>query len=656
MNGLEQSDSEENKLLDFSEGLPEEEILQKLKGWNASWESYSNTLFPKLTKYYKLYRDMEYDNQGTPVKIPQVFTTIDTMLPHLVNNIYATSYVVDAKPKYAAPDQNRTYKIKNYINSLLKDTNQGRRKAELVFKNLLIYGYSIVKATWNDNPDIDINPITKEVEKINAAHPDFYLVDNFSFAWEPNYQEQDIDGMEWVRERIFISRNKMKKMRDAGQCGEFDDADMTSGEDKGKESRVSDSKNKNKGTYYDEFWCTLYEKIPVKQSMPVMHPETGVPVVDPMTNNPIMQDVETGEFETVASEYRVWLLANNKIIKFEKNPYQYKPFSCVRCISSPFEFIGMGIPELICSIANQLSLTNYQAGKMVKKIGQSVTWVDSSAGLSPYNLERIEQGVIFLKNINGVRSEQSFDPQNVHVLMEFAQYLQTEVETITGVTKFLQGTDIGDMTATQASLISQNSTNRLASILTHLQEDFIVPLAEMFFLMNKQLLEIPIDFIDNNDNLVTMTPDDFLGNYVWVSVSPTTISNKALQLQQNTTALQQFIEGSKASMMGPPEFQYAVNQIPFIMNHIAPNMNIPDISNVIIPVSALTPPPMAGPVGPPQAPPMHGNPAVTHNMPPAAPNVGAQTPIQSAGGNPQGPAPMNPQASPVPMAPAAPVK
>lgn len=639
--------SDEDKLLDFSHGLEEEEILEKLKGWNSSWENYSNTLFPKLTKYYKSYRDMEYENQGTPVKIPQVFTTIDTMLPHLVNNIFATSYVVDAKPKFIAPDMQKTYKVKNYINALLKDVNQGRKKAELIFKNLLIYGYSIVKATWNDDPDIDINPISKEVEKINSAHPDFYLVDNFSFAWEPNYQEQNLNGLEWCRERIFISRNKMKKMRDSKQCGPFDDSDMTKGEDKGKESRDSDSKNKNKGTFYDEFWCTLYEKIPVTVKQPVMHPETGAPMMDAM-GQMVLQDVETGEYNTIANEYRVWLLANNKIIKFERNPYQYKPFTCVRCISSPFEFIGMGIPELIFSIANQLSLTNYQAGKMVKKIGQSVTWVDGSAGLSPYNLERIEQGVVFLKNINGVKSEQSFDPNNVKVLMEYAQYLQTEVETITGVTKFLQGTDIGDMTATQASLISQNSTNRLASILTHLQEDFIVPLAEMFFLMNKQLLEIPVDFIDNNDNLVTMQPDDFLGNYTWLCVSPTTISNKALQLQQNTQALAQFIQGSHASMAGPPQFQYVVNQIPFIMNHIAPNMNIPDISNVIIPISSLPPPPMPTPM------PVPGN-AVTQNAPPPAPNVGAQTPIQGPGAVPQAPL-ANPQASPVPMAPAPNIK
>lgn len=567
-----------DELLEYTEALTEDKVTAKLQSYNSRWETYSNDLYPKLSSWWKNYRNMEYNIEGVNVKVPQIFSTIEVELPHLLNNIFAQSNIVDATPKFRNSNAETTYKVKNYINKLIKDICKGRKKTEIIIKNMLIYGYSIVKATWSLKPDIDIDPETKQIIKVNSAHPDFYLVDNFSFAWEPEFEGQEIEDISWIRERIFTSKNKMLEMRDNEECGWFEEQDLSSTEDKGKKSRQPNQK-KDTGTYYDEFWCTLYDKVPVFAEQPAID-ENGVPVLDEM-GMPVMEQVEVDK-KTIAKEYRIWLLANNKIIKFEENSYGYKPYTIVRAYSNPFEFIGMGEPEVIGSIANQLSLTNYQAGRMVKKIGQSVTFVGPTAGISPYNLERIEQGVIFLKDLNGVRSEQSFDPNNVKVLTDFARYLREEVENVSGVTKFLQGTDIGDMTATQASLVSQNSTNRLADKLVHLQEDLVVKLAEMFFLMNKQLLEAAIDFIDNNNNLITLEPADFLGNYEWTSTSPVTISNKALQLQQNAGILQQLVQGSMASTQNPLSVPYGVNQPAFIEKYIAPNANIPDMGDIIV--------------------------------------------------------------------------
>lgn len=609
---------EDNSLLEFSGELTEEKVTEKLKGWNARWETYSQDLYPKLESFWNMYRNMQYSLEGVTVKIPQIFTTIEVELPHLLNNIFAQSNVVDATAKYFDSNQETTYKVKNYINKLIKDICDGRRKTELIIKNMLIYGYSVIKATWNLAPDKDIDPVTKKVVNVNSAHPDFYLVDNFSFAFDPDFTGQKVDEIEWVRERIFISKNKMKEMRDNGECGPFSDSDLQAGEDKGKTSR-NPNKKKDTGTFYDEFWARLYYKEPVMEDRPVLD-ETGAPVIDEM-GVPVVENVEVDK-KTVSKEFRIWLLANNKIVKFEENIYGYKPFTVVRAYSNPFEFIGMGEPEVIGTIANQLSLTNYQAGKMAKKIGQSVTWVGPTAGISPYNLERIESGVVFLKDLNAVKSEQSFDPNNLRVLMEFSQYLNSEVESISGVTKFLQGTDIGDMTATQAALISQNSTNRLADKLVHLQQDFIVPLATMFFLMNKQLLESPVDFIDNNNNLITLTPEDFYGNYIWTSTSPVTIANKALQLQQNGALLQQLVQGSMASMQNPMGKPYGVDQVEFIKKYIAPNANIPDMGNIIITQEMIPQPPM-GPTDP-----------TTAGVPVASPVQASPTPMGGPGQSP----------------------
>lgn len=556
----EMMQEEQNPLLQFTDDLTEDKVEEKLKKYNSSWEQYSSDLYPKMKMFYRMFRNMEFSVEGVATKIPQIFTTIETELPHLLNSIFGPSTIVDAQAKFEDPQETKTYKVKSYVNKLIKDICKGRKKTELLIKNMLIYGWSVSKIYWNTDPDKDVDPITKEVVNINSAHPDFYMVDPFAFAWNPDYDQQDIDGIDWVRERIYISKNKLKQMRDNGECAEFDDGDMESvSEDKGREVRKTNSSGETlqKGkTYYDEFWCTLYSK--------------------------------DEEGKTNSSEYRVWFLANKKIIKFEKNLYGYKPFTICRAYSQPNEFLGMGEPEVIGSIANQLSYTHFQSGKMVKKLGQSLTFIDPSAGISPQNLKRIEQGVLFVNNLNGIRSEPSTDPQNINVLVKYSEYLDGMLERITGVGPTLQGEITTNVTATQISIVNQNASNRLADKLVHLQEDFITPLAEMFFMLNKQLLQTPVQFFDTNNNLISLSPDDFNGNYVWTPVGTISQSNKALQLAQNQEVIKGFVEASQASKMTSVPFD--VNLLEAVQQYIAPYANMPNTSSLFIPLNAPMPP------------------------------------------------------------------
>ncbi len=547
-------EEEINPLLEFTDDLTEDKVLEKVKSFNSSWDIFSPKHNEKLKKNYTMYRNFEYLVEGVAVKIPEVFQIIETELPHLLNSIFAHSEVVDIKPRYIDPNSEKTYKVKTYINKLIKDVCQGRKKTELVIKDCLIHGWAVSKIYWDTEPDKDVDPITKEVIDVNSAHPNFYLVDPFSFAYTPSYDQQDINQIDWVRERIFLSKNKLREMKDAGLCGEFSDDDMSEGENKGKKERnngFASSSEKEKGnnqTFYDEFWCKLYSK-----------DENG---------------------KLIGEEYLIWLLSNKKIIKFQKNLYRMKPYTITRAYSNPHEFLGMGEAEVIGPLAAQLSYVHWQSGNLVKKLGQSMTFIGPSAGISPNNLKRIESGAILLQNINDIKTEPPVDSANVKALVEYKGYLDNQIEVITGVTKYLQGTDIGDMTATQASLVAQSSTNRLANKLTHIQEDFIVPLGELFFKLNKQLLQLPIEFFDGNNNLVDLSPEDFIGNYDFVPVGSVAQSNKALQLQQNQALLGGLIQGMAASQQTPNP--YTVNIPAFITQLIAPFAGIANPSRFII--------------------------------------------------------------------------
>jgi len=254
----EELDNFESPLMQFSGELTEDAITKKCKTWNSEWDQYAVSLHDKLRGNYKLYRDMENTIENVSVKIPEVWTVIETELPHLLNSIYSHSAVVDAKPKFQDPSGEKTYKIKSYINKLIKDICKGRKKTEMLIKNTLIYGWGVAKCYWDVSPDHDVDPFTKEVIDVNSAHPDFYNIDPFSFGFKPDYDGQNLDELEWLKERIFISKNRLKEMRDSEECSQFSDSDLTAGDDKGQKMRNKDVKSQDADkTYYDEFWSTL---------------------------------------------------------------------------------------------------------------------------------------------------------------------------------------------------------------------------------------------------------------------------------------------------------------------------------------------------------------------------------------------------------------
>lgn len=564
--------------LEFSEDLTEESITEKLKGYNDAWAKESAKLFPRLASFYKFYRDQEYDLNGQFVKVPIVFTTIEIETPFLLNNLFAQSDVVDCKANFDdSQDSDQPVRVKSYINDLIVSKDKGRSKALEYIKNFLIYGYSISKAYWNSTPAIDIDPVSK----LNIAKPnskaDFYNVDPFAFAFDLTKETNSIQETQWCRERIFLSKSSMKEIRDNGLCGDFADDDMTSTEDKGKKTRHPDSKDT--GTYYDEFYVRLWTKSHVND------PNTGE---------------DTGESKTESKEYRIWLLGNNKVIKFQENIFGKKPYVVASCYPIPFSLIGMGEPEVIGGIANRLSLNNYQTGLLAAKIGKSPYLIGPNSGLMPYNLKLLEEGVLFSKDINDVKPLPSIDPENLEALIKFAESLQAEVESTTGVTKTLQGADVGDITATQAAIIEQTSTNRLAIKLEQLQENYMVPLAELLFLLTKQNVKDP-QSIKSNGDLITLQPQDFFGNYTWVSTSPVTISNKALALQNNTALMGQLAQAAGASQSTP--WKYVINYGAGIKKLIQPNLSVGNLDDIFVPMPPPPPPiPQPNPQFPSQGP------------------------------------------------------
>src|ERR1700722_9891308 len=233
INPESQVQSDPTGWVNFTEELDESKVMEQIRKFESTWKLYAAQNEKKLENAYSMYKNQNAISEGTSTKVPETFALIETELPHLLNALFGQSQVIDARAKFNDPGEDRTTKIKSYINNLIVKVCDGEKKTRNIIKNELIYGTSFIKVWWDQDYDWDINPLNGQMTKINSDHPNFDLVDPFTIAWDTANQSQDVQECRWLRERIFTTKDKMKVMRDNGECGEFTDDDMTSTQNKG---------------------------------------------------------------------------------------------------------------------------------------------------------------------------------------------------------------------------------------------------------------------------------------------------------------------------------------------------------------------------------------------------------------------------------------
>ena len=285
---IDQQELIDNKWLKFSEELTEDKIMKKIGKFATDWESEESKYKSHLKNSYGSYDNQNITTEGTSVKVPEVFALIETEMPHLVNAVFGQTNVIDLKAKFDDPGNERTFKIKSFLNNLIINVCNGEEKTNQIERTALIYGTAMFKVWWNDEDSIDVSGDGSLIP-IESAHPDFDLVDPYSFAFDRSNQTQNINNCKWVRERISKEKEEMLMMRDSGACAWFNESDMISeqnGRNKmnGQNPSAVVAEDDNK-TFYDEYSATLFDK-------------------DPMTD------------KYMQKEFIIWELAGNRIIKF----------------------------------------------------------------------------------------------------------------------------------------------------------------------------------------------------------------------------------------------------------------------------------------------------------------------------------------------------
>ncbi len=522
--------------------LTVEEVEKKAIKWNSEWKTFYDVKKGHWEGNYKLFRQFDkglVENIST--RVYEVWSNIQTEIPHIVNSIFTKSTIVKPIAKYTAPDvRQRELLIQNYVNKMILIVNQGRKDCTDAIQDWFVFGTVIAKTFWDNKltADFDINatiidpatgmevpnPTVQEWVPRYEGKPSFYNVDIFDFALDPNFRGHDLNEALWCRERIYFSKEELKKLMQQGEIIQLSDDKLSPGGTKvetGREIRdrvdgISGMSKFNEKAFVDEFWTELFWE------------EDGVQKSD---------------------KFYFWLLNNDTIIKLKRNTFNRIPYLVSRCYRLAHEFYGLGDVDVMAALSEHINVAHTQGAQLAKETGQKLTLYTSAAGVSSQEIKRRDQGVLKVKDINAIRTENTTAGADLGVLINYKATLRQDLSNAVGINDVLRGENPGDYAdskATTISIFNSNSSARLALKLQNFQDEYIVPLASNFYNLSKQFVDKYSLIIDNK--LVQLTQQDFTGDYDFVPQGMIAQSNRNLRIKQLTELAGEIVNGVAASV------------------------------------------------------------------------------------------------------------
>ncbi len=538
------------------------EIQNKAIKWNAEWKTVYDVKKNQWEQNYKLFRQFDHGlMENVSTRVYEVWSNIQTEIPHITNSIFTKSEIVKPIPKFLDVNKN-TLKIQEYVNRMILVANQGRKDATDAIQDFLVFGTVIAKTFWDNelkaafdirpsltdaNGNVVPNPTSQQWVPRYEGKPAFYNIDIFDFALDPNYRGHDLDKAAWCRERIYFTKEQLKKKMQSGEIVQLSDNELTPGGQKietGREIRDRiDGMNTtkyNEKAYVDEFWTELFWE------------ENGV---------------------QKSGKYFFWLLNNDKIIKMQENVFNRNPYMSARCYRLSHEFYGLGDVDVMSALSEHLNVIHTQGALLAKQTGEKLTLYTSAAGVDSQQIKRRDQGLLKVKDLNAIKTENTTAGADLGVLINYKSSVKSDLSNAVGINDLLRGEDPGDVTATQITVLNSNSSARLALKLQNFQDEYIVPLASNFYNLSKQFIDTYSLIMDNQ--LIQLSQQDFIGDYDWVPQGTIAQANRNLRINQLSTLaaqLGQAVEMSQKSngAVKMPNF----NMGQFMMNEVLPMYEI----------------------------------------------------------------------------------
>jgi hypothetical protein len=500
------------------------ELANKIVSRYTTARNWREPLKQKWDDYYDLYRGVLNSNTKATwqaqIFVPYVFSTIETIVPR----------IVAGRPKInviAREEGDSDYaKVQGHLLDFFWDQMKMDEQLADIVRQMLIYGTSVVKLTWDKKIEeveeeipVDANfpelgQTSVEVEQIVENHPTVEMVDLYDFFWDP--KGYDIDTCAWVAHRTHRSYDYLLKMQ-------------------------------KQGLYKN---ITLLEEMKHRPFQGESDKNSRHSVLSTSDPNAISgnSDKEANiELIEYWEDNRVITIANRKIvIRDEKNPFAHgkKPFVRFVDQSLPKEFCGVGEVEPIETLQKELNDMRNQRMDNASLILNRMWLVANGANVDENELVSDVGGIIHTDKIEGVQP--LYAPEIPNSSYREETLIKADIQQTTGITDYTKGVAsdaLANETATGISMMQEAGNARLKLKMMNIEAG-IRQLGQLTISLSKQFIteEMAIRILgDGEVQWLLVKPDELKDNFdLIVEAGPRLMENDAIAKRQALELFQMF--------------------------------------------------------------------------------------------------------------------
>lgn len=487
--------------------------IEAAENWRDS--AYKD-LWQRCYKRYRNYVDKLYDpNTGREIKdrsnisIPYTFTQVETVLPRLVESLFAARPYVTVKGREPGDEEN----AKN-METLLDWQMNERLDIQDIFhkglKEMCIYGTAVAYVGWkykerkvirrqlqtlldeNNNPIIEVDPTTgEEVEIADYAavevtetvwdDPDVKFIDLGLFFVDPN--ATDIDDARYCGHVAYLTKSELEEMAER-----------------------------------DESMKLKWDEIPKDYRKNNVRNERMAAVGLPSVQEENVHDDDDRLYEVHyywEDDKEVIIINRAYLAKDGENPYWHKKKPYVKDVYTevPHEFYGIGLVEMIEDLQDELNAErnmriDYRAMNLRRM------WkVRRGANIKLSDLRWRQNGIIRVDEMDDLQEietanigSDSFNQEGV---------IKQDIRDTTGAHDVVMGTSGGSATATETMTKDNNASIRFRLIISSVEKRLLVGVTNLMIKNNQQFIDRDLVFrvTGEEDEWVEMSPEDIQGQF-----------------------------------------------------------------------------------------------------------------------------------------------
>ena len=524
----------------------------------------------KWEDYYRRYRSMPASQrEGSNIFVPETFMIVDVITNRTAESLFNTRPYVSVLPRDEMNSENAR-KVQELLDWQLADViNADRIFSEEIIPSWAIYGTVIVYDAWKTVKRKVKRPYTENVPITDADGNPVYDVGTNAQLTEPRYT--DAEGKRLVREQEETVYDD-PVLQNIDLMDFFVDPQATSLED-ARYCGHREYRTKQDIAHLEKTagWKVDWEKVQPVQTKETSNDRRAQAGYGTGQDDAAILRSKKGLYEV--RHYweleRHVVFVDEQCVLDEGNPYWHgnMPYKRACYISLPGEFYGMGLPEMLAALQDELNTVRNQRVDYNSLTLRRMWKMRKGCGLTANDLVWRQNGVLQVENMDDL--EEIKVQQLPASAFSTEEGIKQDMKDVSGCHDILMGLAPSDETATTTMTKDNN-----ASIRFKMGEDILVPISKEIISMDQQFMtedkrvvlnpEAPLD--DGGSDMIS--PLDVEGEFdlIYVGSSIDPLANKELTKEKLIQAIQLALQ--------IPAYQNAPDKVVNMMLRLLQSMDI----------------------------------------------------------------------------------